>query len=141
VRYAVWCMYAGAVLAVVDLIATLATVGGAKTALHNAHPQWSATRLTSTVHDEIAYLIVTWIITVGLWIVMARTNLAGRGWARIAATVLCALSTLSFVSFIVQPSSLASKLVLIPMWLVGVAAITFLWQRTTSAYIRAGKEL
>ncbi|HEY1616303.1 MAG TPA: hypothetical protein VGG25_01730 [Streptosporangiaceae bacterium] len=139
VRLAARLMYAGALLSVADLIAALTTIGQAKSALHKANPGWSAARLTATVHSEIAYLIVTWVITVALWLIMARTNLAGRGWARIVATVLCVISTLSFADFIAQPSSLVSKLILIPLWLVGVGAIVALWRPESTTYIRTEK--
>jgi hypothetical protein len=141
VRVAVRLMYAGAGLSLVNLIITLATVGQARSLVRNAHPHWSADRISAAVHADVVFLVVTSIITVGLWLVMARTNLAGRGWARIVATVLCALSTLSFASFIAQSSPVVSKLVLVPMWLVGVGAIFLLWRHETSAYIREGKEL
>jgi hypothetical protein len=139
VRLAARLMYAGALLSVADLIAALTTTGQAKDALHKANPGWSAARLSATVHSEIAYLVATWVITVALWLIMARTNLAGRGWARIVATVLCAISTLSFADFIAQPSSLVSKLILIPLWLVGVGAIVALWRPESTAYIRSEK--
>ncbi len=139
VRLAARLMYAGALLSVADLIAALTTIGQAKSALHKANPGWSAARLSATVHSEIAYLVVTWVITVALWLIMARTNLAGRGWARIAATVLCAISTLSFADFIAQPSSLVSKLILIPLWLAGVGAIVALWRPESTTYIRSEK--
>lgn len=139
VRVAAQLMYAGAVLSVADLVSALTTIGQARSALHKDHPGWSAVHLTSTVHSEIAYLILTWLITVALWLIMARTNLAGRGWARITATVLCLISTLSFADFITQPSSLVSKIILIPLWLAGVGAIVALWRPETTAYIREEK--
>src|SRR5450755_1272529 len=80
VRTAVKLMYAGAVLAALDLIITLTTVGKAKSLLRTAHPGWSSARLNTTVHAEVAYFVVTWLVTIALWIVMARTNQAGRGW-------------------------------------------------------------
>jgi hypothetical protein len=70
---------------------------------------------------------------------MARTNLAGRGWARVVSTVLCVLSSLSFAFYISEPSSLVSKLVLVPLWLAGAGAIVLLWRPATTAYIRSGQ--
>lgn len=137
VRIAVWLMYAGAVLAGVNLIAALATSGSERAVLHAAHPTWSATLLTSEVHSYMLFVGVTWALAIGLWVIMARTNLAGRGWARMAASVLCALDTLTLIRFLTVPSSFLSKLLVIPMWLVGAAAIVALWQRPASAYIRS----
>jgi hypothetical protein len=137
VSLAVKLMYAGAALAAIDLIVTLATAGNTKALLHQARPSLSPADLTASAHAFIAGSIITWLITIALWIVMARTNLAGRGWARVVSTVLCVASTLSFVGYISQPSSLFSKLILVPMWLVGVGAIVSLWRPETTAYIQA----
>jgi hypothetical protein len=138
VRISVWLMYAGAALAALDLIATLATSGSARGELHRANPHWTAAQLTTGVHSFILSIVVSWAITIGVWLIMARTNLAGRGWARNVATVLSALSTLSFLLYLHEPGSLLGKLLLVPMWLVGVAAATLLWRRESTAYIRAG---
>src|SRR5580704_3285225 len=100
-KVAVWLMYAGAVISAVDLIATLATSGSAKAEFRAAHPAWTAARVSQTAEQAIFATTVVWLLTVGLWVIMARTNLAGRQWARIAATVLCVLSTVSFFLFLV----------------------------------------
>jgi hypothetical protein len=140
VRTAVKLMYAGAILSAIDLIVTLATAGQLRHLIHVARPGLSAARLDGAVHAQIGSSIAIWLITIGFWIVMARTNQAGRGWARTVATVLCALSTVSFVEALVQPASLLSKLFYAPLWLVGVAATVLLWRPDTSDYIRAGRD-
>jgi hypothetical protein len=137
VRVAVWLMYAGAVLSALDLIATLATVGSARSELHRAHPSWTAAELTTSVHSLVTGFVVSWLITIGLWLIMARTNMAGRAWARNAATVLSAVSTLSFVLYLMEPGSPAGKVLLVPMWLVGVGAAVLLWRRESTTYIKS----
>jgi hypothetical protein len=137
VSLAVRFMYAGAALSAIDLIITLATAGKTKSILHAARPTLSPSALSANAHAFIAGSIITWLITIALWIVMARTNQAGRGWARVVGTILCVASTLSFVGYISEPSSLISKLILVPMWLVGVGAIVSLWRPETTAYIQA----
>ena len=139
VQIAVWLMYAGAGLSALDLIATLATAGSARGELHRANPAWTAAQLTSGVHSFIASLVVSWAVTIAVWLIMARTNSAGRAWARNVATVLSALSTVSFLLYLHEPGSLLVKLLLVPMWLVGVAAAALLWRRESAAYIRAGR--
>jgi hypothetical protein len=139
VAIAVKLMYAGAILSAIDLIITLATAGQLRGLLHTAHPHWSSDKVGTYVHAQVTSSVFIWVITIGLWIVMARTNQAGRNWARVVATVLCAFSTLSFAEAILQPASLVSKLVYAPLWLVGVGAVVFLWRSETTAYIRAGQ--
>jgi hypothetical protein len=138
VRSAVWLMYAGAVLAALDLIATLAASGGERAEMHRANPSWSPTLLTTEVRSFILGIVVIWAVTIGAWLIMARISQAGRAWTRNVATVLCALSTLSFILYLHEPGSLISRLLLAPMWLVGVAAVTLLWRPDSTAYIRAG---
>jgi hypothetical protein len=137
VQIAVWLMYAGAVLAALDLIATLATSGSYRSELRRANPTWTAAQLTTNEHSLIASTVVTWVITIAVWVIMARVNSAGRAWARNIATVLSVLSTLSFVLYLQATGSLLGKLPLVPMWLVGVAAAVLLWRRESTAYIRA----
>jgi hypothetical protein len=138
VQVAVWLMYAGAALAALVLIATLATIGSVRGELHRIHPGWSPALLTTQVHSFILGQVVSWAVTIGVWFIMARTNLAGRAWARNVATVLAALSTLSFVFYLHTPGALIGKLLLAQMWLVGIAAAALLWRRASTAYIRAG---
>jgi hypothetical protein len=138
VRISVRLMYVGAALAALDLIATLATIGSARGELHRANPHWNAVQLTAGVHSLILSNVVSWILTIAVWLIMARTNQAGRAWARNVATVLSALSSLTFILYLNAPGSLIGKLLLAPMWLVGVAAATLLWRRESTAYIRAG---
>lgn len=137
VRNAVRLMYAGAAFSAIDLIVSLITAGQISTAIQNAHPTWSHARITANAHAELTASVVIWLVTIGFWVVMARTNQAGRGWARIVATVLSVLSTLSFVEAVIEPGPLVSKLIYLPLWAVGVAAVILLWRPATTDYIRS----
>jgi hypothetical protein len=139
VRYAVWLMYGGAAISALALIATVVTTGQARSLLHAAQPQLSAAQVTSAVHSGIISSVAVWIVTITLWLVMARTNLAGRGWARIVGTVLCVASTLSFVGYITQAYPPALKVIAVPLWLAGVAATVLLWRPATTGYIRSAR--
>jgi hypothetical protein len=140
VRLAVWCMYAGALLSVLYLAVSLATAHTLYHLLKNAHPHDSHAVLESAVKGEVVSTVVIWLITIGFWIVMARTNQAGRRWARIVATILCAFSSLNFVEGVLGSDALLSKVVYLPLWLVGVAATVLLWRSETTAYIQAGRD-
>jgi hypothetical protein len=139
VRNAVRLMYAGAIFSAIDLIVSLVTAGQISTAIQNANPHWSHARVTANAHAELTASVVIWLVTIGLWVIMARTNQAGRNWARIVATALSVLSTLSFAEAVIQPAALVSKLVYLPLWAVGVAAVILLWRPATTDYIRAGR--
>ena len=139
VRNAVRLMYAGAAFSAIDLIVSLVTAGQISTAIQNANPHWSHARVTANAHAELTASVVIWLVTIGFWVVMARTNQAGRGWARIVATVLSVISTLSFAEALREPAALVSKLVYLPLWAVGVGAVILLWRPATTDYIRAGR--
>jgi hypothetical protein len=137
VRRAVQLMYAGAVLSALSLIVTVATLGQAKRLLHASNPALRPAALSADARSLAISSIFVWLITIGVWVVMARTNEAGRGWARIAGTVLCAASTLSFLAYLSEPATAGGKLLLIPLWLAGAGAVVLLWLPASTAYIRA----
>ncbi|HEU5417773.1 MAG TPA: hypothetical protein VFV41_08785 [Streptosporangiaceae bacterium] len=139
VRYAVWCMYAGAALSALALIVTIVTAGEARRLLHEAEPQLSAAKVSAAVHTGIISSAAIWVITIALWVIMAKVNQAGRGWARIAGTVLCVASTLSLAGYITQAYPVALKVTVVPLWLAGLAATALLWRPATTSYIRSGR--
>ncbi len=81
--------------------------------------------------------VVIGLLAVGLWIWMARANGAGQSWARVVATVLFGISTLALLATFARPHSAYDLLTGMLVWLVGLAAVTLLWQKATSAYLQA----
>jgi len=130
-------MYAGAVLSGISVILQYITIAAARSAFRKQHPHDTAAHIHNLVVAAVTQVTFIGVISVGLWIVMARTNLAGRGWARITASVLFLFSTLNVISsarvYGLQFGLIADALI----WLVGLAAIALLWRRETSDYIRA----
>ncbi len=141
---AVRLMYAGAVLGVLGVIFALAFSGRIKKAVHKAELRANATRArehkavltVSQIHSlesaVLVFLVVALIIGVLLWVWMAWANGKGSSWARIVATVLFALNTLSLI-FVARAASTAIFVGL--SWIIGLAAIVLLWRRESSAYI------
>lgn len=139
VLQAVKLMYAGAIVSAVSLIITLVTVGSLKTAIHNADPSLSASKLHSAEVAAVAVAIIFGLIGIGLWLWMAYANKAGKNWARITATVFFGLDTLSILTSFRQAEPVLSRLVSILVWLIGLGAIVLLYQRESSAYFTASK--
>jgi hypothetical protein len=136
---AVKLMYAGAVISAVSLILTLATVGSLRTAIHNANPTLSASKLHSAEVAAVAVAVVFGLIGIGLWLWMARANRAGKNWARITSTVFFGLETLSLLASFRQAEPALSRVVSILIWLVGLGAILLLWRRESSQYFAASR--
>jgi hypothetical protein len=139
VLQAVKLMYAGAIVSAISLILTLVTVGSLKTAIHNADPSLSASKLHSAEVAAVAVAIIFGLIGIGLWLWMAYANKAGKNWARITATVFFGLDTLSVLTSFRQAEPILSRLITILIWLIGLGAIILLYQRESSAYYAASK--
>ncbi len=139
VLQAVKLMYAGAIVSAISLIITLLTVGSLKTAIHNADPSLTATKLHSAEVAAVAVAIIFGLIGIGLWLWMAYANKAGKNWARITATVFFGLDTLSVLTSFRQAEPVLSRLISILIWLIGLGAIVLLYQRESSAYFTASK--
>jgi hypothetical protein len=132
-------MYAGAAVSAISLILTLATVGSLKTAIHNADPTLSATKLHSA---EVAAVIVAGIfglIGIALWLWMASANRAGKNWARITSTVFFGLETLSLLAGFRQAEPVMTRVVSILIWLIGLGAVLLLWRRESSEFFTASR--
>jgi hypothetical protein len=142
---AVRLMWAGGALALVGVIATLAFSSRIRSAATKAAIKANVTRrsegkavlTTSQIHTvastAVIILAVGGIIAVILWAWMAWANNKGSNWARIVATVLFGLNTI----FLILEAGRAGITVIIVAlgWLVGLAALVLLWQRTTTAYV------
>lgn len=139
VLQAVKLMYAGAIVSAISLIITLVTVGSLKTAIHNADPSLTASKLHSAEVAAVAVAIIFGLIGIGLWLWMAYANKAGKNWARITATVFFGLDTLSVLTSFRQAEPILSRLISILIWLIGLGAIILLYQRESSAYFTASK--
>jgi hypothetical protein len=142
-------MWAGAALALIGVITTLAFSSKIKTAVTNAAitanrtaaRQGKATLTTAQIHSlanaTVGVLAFVGVIGVLLWVWMAWANNRGSSWARIVATVLFALDTIALVLEVGRAS--VSFIVIVLGWLIGLAAIVLLWNRKTTQYINFGR--
>lgn len=140
---AVRVMYMGAAASLIGIVIDLATVGPLReklVTLNNNGAKLTSTQVADSQHVAIGALIVAGVIGVVLWIWMAQSNQAGKSWARIVATVLFGIDTISLIADINGASALsgtvATRIYGIAIWLIGLAAIVLLWQRTSSDYFR-----
>jgi hypothetical protein len=133
---AVKLMYAGAVVSAIEIIISLTTIGSLKSAIEKAYPHDTAAYVHTLEVEGVAGLVISGLLGVGLWILMARMNLAGRSWARIVATVLFAINTLELLSIFVRPNATLGVAFAVLLWLIGLGAIVFLWRGESSAYFQ-----
>ena len=132
VRTAVLLMYVGAALTAISLIVTVATLHTIETAIQN-----NSTYTAQQAHQLAVAAVVEYVVTLGLWLLMAWANRAGQNWARIVATVLFALNTLGLLLNVFRGSASISVLFAVLVWLVGLGAVVLLWRRESSQYFAA----
>jgi hypothetical protein len=146
VTRAVQVMYIGAAASLIGIIVDLLTRHSLRNYIvdhvtRNGKPLTN-TQVNDTYHAELAVLVVVGLIGVGLWLWMAQANKAGKNWARITSTVFFALDTLGAIGALAGGTlagGAVERIYGIVVWIIGLAAIILLWQRTSSAYFKAGR--
>ena len=138
---AVQVMYVGAAASligiVIDLLDRHAIRNGLATR-KTAHPL-TTSQLNNDYHAVLGALVVVGLISVGLWLWMARMNKRGRNWARITSTVFFALDTLGAIGGLAGGAlsgGSVNRFYGLVVWVIGGAAIILLWQRTSTEYFK-----
>jgi hypothetical protein len=151
VQRAVRLMQAGAVVSTLSLIFT---VIGSFSLKHNmmtanaqklADHQITASQISSTATGLIVYTIIIGLVSIGLWLWMARMNEAGRRWARITGSAFFALWSLYTYSVLgelhggvtVTGTLVVSLILILALWVIGAVTVFYLWRPASTAYFKA----
>jgi hypothetical protein len=134
VTIAVRLMYAGAAMTAIGVLISVIAVAAGEKALHQSHPHATLAQLHATQNFLITIAIVSGLLEIGAWLFMARANRSGLRWARIVATVLFALGTWNLVAHLIGKGTPTSQAYTALVWLIGLGAVFFLWQKDSSAY-------
>ena len=140
VRHAVWLMYAGAAVSLAAGIADVAT----KNELREVIARTPVARnligtATTATFTQAAIVNLTAVV---LFLVMAHWSAKGSTTARTLATVLFGLRT---VAALIGPGELSAlspwpaavRVLTVAGWLAGLGAVVFLWQKSSTIYIKA----
>lgn len=133
---AVQAMYVGAAASLVGIIIGFLNRAAIRTALRNNNHKLTQHQLTTDYHAVLGAAIVIGLIGVGLWIWMALMCKAGKSWARILSTVFFGLETIQLVLGGALTGGGAARLYGLLVWLIGLVAVVFLWQRPSSEYFK-----
>ena len=136
VTSAVKVMYAGAAAGLLGIIIDIATANATKSALEKKSPHLSVSQVASAQHTLIAGFIAGGLIAAAVWFIIARMCQHGRNWARITATVLFAISTVTTVTTPLAPEAVLVKIWELVVWLAGLAAVILLWRRRSTGFFR-----
>lgn len=131
---AVRLMYAGAIVSAIVFVIGLLTVGATRTALKKAYPKYTAHQISTLVTFDVVIGIVVGLLSIGLWIFIARACLRGRNWARMTGTVLFALDTLLVLLSVSRLRVGPAFLIDVVIWLIGLGAVVLLWRKESSAF-------
>lgn len=134
---AVKVMYAGAVLSAIQLTLALVTAGSLRNAIRKAYPSYTASHIHSVEVSFIASEVITQLLAIGLWVLLAQASRKGMRWARAVASGLFAFNTFLLLTIIRQPSITAPLVLDVLVWVAGLGAVALLWQRDSSAFFTA----
>jgi hypothetical protein len=138
VTRAVQAMYVGAAASIIGIIIDMTTLSSTKAAIIRNNAKLTPAQVTNTEHFAIGLFIASGLIGAALWLWMAQSSKAGKGWARIVSSVLFGIDTLSVLGGAAAVASGgATRIYGIIVWLIGLVAIVMLWQRSSTAYFKA----
>jgi hypothetical protein len=141
---AVRVMYLGALASLVGIAVDAASFSSLKASLATRTTKngklMTPSQVADIAHVALIAFIVVGLIAAGLWIWMARSNRAGKSWARITSTVFFAIATIdAFVGL--RGGTLAAgdstRIYGFVVWIIGLAAIILLWQPASSNYFKS----
>ena len=142
VRKAVRFMLTGGIMtAIVGIFLIIVTIADKNALTDSSGKKLSNSEFTSNVVGTA----ITYVILVVIWVLMARMNRSGYNWARILASVFCAISTYDAYSLVnsltagvtITVAGIVYIAVTLALWVVGVIAIALIWRSESSAYFRA----
>ncbi|MFC6713052.1 hypothetical protein [Branchiibius cervicis] len=153
IRQAVALMYAGAVVALINVVIAAFSKSAIRETLEKQHAAlveayakdptktkpWDLSKLDSYTSQAWLMSMISGAIFVALWVILAHTNKKGNSIARIIATVLTVLNVLFTVANLLGGFNLATFVYYVVTMALGVGATYLLWRRESSDYYNAVK--
>jgi len=149
VRNAVRLMYLGAGVSLIKVIVDLATENTTRSAALRALKAGviksgvdaTASQLNSGITATLTLAFVLGLISVGLWILVARASRSGKDWARVTGLVLFGLETLALLIGppdvgIRGPEAAVARIFAGLIWLIGLATVMFLWRKDSRVFLK-----
>jgi hypothetical protein len=147
-QWAVKLMLVGAAISTVFLVFAAIVTANVKSSLLRWNAtlpkgkQYTTSQITDAANSYIATTIIIGLVAIALWLFMARMNRRGKNWARITATAFFVLWTYyTYVSIGQTRGSttfIAALVLVVAIWLVGVASLILLWRPPSSEFFKSG---
>ena len=129
-------MYVGAAVTTVTFVLIMVSLGSLKSDLHTHYPKWTASQVNQEFTTFVATTVISNVIGIALWLVMAHGALNRHKWAQITSTILFALYTITIPTLLTTGAIFPVVLDALT-WLVGLGAVIMLWRRESKAYFAA----
>ena len=137
VQRAVRVMYVGAAASLIGIAVDLTALSSIRSAITQRSTTMTTAQINTAVHVEVGFLIAGGLIGAALWLWMAQSSKAGKGWARIVSTVFFGIDTISALAGTAGGlGGGATRIYGLVVWVIGLIAIILLWQRPSSDYFR-----
>jgi hypothetical protein len=136
VRTAVKAMYAGAAASIIGVVIEIASIGATRAAIARRSRHLTASQLNASDHALVIGFVISGLVAVAAWILIARACQKGSNGARITGTALFALATLDTLVGLAAPQAAAVRAWWPVIWLCGLIAVIFLWQRASTAFFK-----
>jgi hypothetical protein len=88
-------MYVGLAVSLIGIVVDMTTLSSTRSEILKRNPSYTATQLNTAEHVQIGLFIAGGLIGAALWLWMAQSCKAGKGWARVVSTVFFGIDTLS----------------------------------------------
>jgi hypothetical protein len=143
VTRAVQVMYVGALASLIGIVVELLARHSLRTYIAD-HVTRNGKKLTAaqvndTYHAELAVVLIVGLIGIALWLWMAQMNKRGRNWARVTSTVFFALDSIGAIGGLAGgqfSGGTANRFYGLVVWIIGLAAIILLWQKSSTEYFK-----
>ena len=136
VKHAITAMYVGAAATVAGTVIEILTVNATKTAIEKRSPHLTVSQVNATQHVLVIGAVVSGLIAVAAWLIIARACRNGSNWARVTGTVLFGLATIDSIGSAISPVAGLVKAWWPVIWLAGLVAVIFLWQRPSTDFFK-----
>jgi Protein kinase domain len=132
---AVKLMYVGAALAAASIVTTIATTPALKTAIRQQHPFLARGPLDAVITGTLTVTIAGALLSIGVWLAMARRTRRGRPGVRVMSAILFGIDCLTVArTFSHGVVTGPTWIIGLAEWAIGLTVLVFLWDRRSSAY-------
>ena len=120
----------------VGVVIEILTVNATKAAIEKKSPHLTVSQVNATQHALIFGSIVSGLLAVAAWLIIARASKNGQNWARITGTVLFGLATIDTIGSAIAPVAGPVKAWWPVIWLAGLVAVILLWRRPSTEFFK-----